>query len=545
MLNEALVALRAERLEDGLRLLLDAWRANRAPRVAALIDIVTEHLPARPALAGKTFADVQTAFVAVAGANDPADIPRLLTALPRGRVGQATARLRLLPTDDPRVSAGIIHLLDDPPFHKPSTRPFWERVLAVVVTIGDPRARAALTTARERVPARFAKLMATWLVEALGGAAARIGEAPSLDAADAAIADEIEALFHGDQRRARASQKTAEDFLAQIYEQPDDDAIRKVFADWLQDRGDPRGELIALQYARLEAPPTPAALRRERALLKEHGAPWQGALAPVLQKEGWVFERGFLDACWYDPKVAARAETVLGVREWATVRDVEFRNFAGGKTARAAELIRHPIMRSLRRVSGLWGVTARALALAKPPLALQHMGFMAAKLTGDDSDVLGEARGLPQLTSLSLEEARTFDPVRFRWVFQSPLGERLIALAADAGLPALVPWLAELHQHAGKKLGRFELVARGWRVTLTRDPRGWFSLARAVLEPQRWKIDDPLRQLCTYAIDHLPPTALTQLEVIVPERMQLVHEDSLRLRRSVERLTLEKVSLPP
>jgi uncharacterized protein (TIGR02996 family) len=31
-------------------------------------------------------------------------------------------------------------------------------------------------------------------------------------------------------------------FLATILEQPDDDTVRLVFADWLQDRGDPRAE---------------------------------------------------------------------------------------------------------------------------------------------------------------------------------------------------------------------------------------------------------------------------------------------------------------
>src|ERR1700722_7608798 len=35
-------------------------------------------------------------------------------------------------------------------------------------------------------------------------------------------------------------------FLEAIMEKPDDDSLRLVFADWLEERGDPRGELLRL-----------------------------------------------------------------------------------------------------------------------------------------------------------------------------------------------------------------------------------------------------------------------------------------------------------
>jgi uncharacterized protein (TIGR02996 family) len=37
------------------------------------------------------------------------------------------------------------------------------------------------------------------------------------------------------------------DFRHAIFEAPDDDVPRLLFADWLEDQGDPRGELIRLQ----------------------------------------------------------------------------------------------------------------------------------------------------------------------------------------------------------------------------------------------------------------------------------------------------------
>ena len=57
-------------------------------------------------------------------------------------------------------------------------------------------------------------------------------------------------LADPDAERKVAVAKTAEDFYAEIWAKPKDDGPREVFADWLIEQGDPRGELIALQIAR-------------------------------------------------------------------------------------------------------------------------------------------------------------------------------------------------------------------------------------------------------------------------------------------------------
>ena len=46
-------------------------------------------------------------------------------------------------------------------------------------------------------------------------------------------------------------------------------APRAVFADWLSERGDPRGEFITIQLARHEGRATDAMRKREAALLKK------------------------------------------------------------------------------------------------------------------------------------------------------------------------------------------------------------------------------------------------------------------------------------
>src|SRR5574341_989219 len=64
---------------------------------------------------------------------------------------------------------------------------------------------------------------------------------------------------------------------------PHDDAPRLVYADWLLDRGDPRGELIQIQCS----PRRYALAERIHALLDEHGAAWTGV--PHDPRVRWVF----------------------------------------------------------------------------------------------------------------------------------------------------------------------------------------------------------------------------------------------------------------
>ena len=66
----------------------------------------------------------------------------------------------------------------------------------------------------------------------------------------------------------RAANRAGEtELLAEIYAAPDDDAPRLVYADWLQERGDPRGEFIALQLERARGKARSGGRQREDALL--------------------------------------------------------------------------------------------------------------------------------------------------------------------------------------------------------------------------------------------------------------------------------------
>ncbi len=73
-------------------------------------------------------------------------------------------------------------------------------------------------------------------------------------------------------------------FVLHIRANPDDETARLIYADYLEERGDPRGELIRVQceLARLgvEDPLLPELTAREEELLAAHAEDW---LAPCAR----------------------------------------------------------------------------------------------------------------------------------------------------------------------------------------------------------------------------------------------------------------------
>jgi uncharacterized protein (TIGR02996 family) len=97
-------------------------------------------------------------------------------------------------------------------------------------------------------------------------------------------------------------------FLDRVCADPDDDAPRLIFADWLDERGDPRGEFIRVQVALARLPvgdPRRDTLAdREAALLARFHAPWSDPLKGIA---GWtVFRRGFVETVNIDGRTFLR-----------------------------------------------------------------------------------------------------------------------------------------------------------------------------------------------------------------------------------------------
>jgi len=113
-------------------------------------------------------------------------------------------------------------------------------------------------------------------------------------------------------------------FLERICADPEDDGPRLVFADWLDERNDPRGEFIRVQVALARTAaddPRARDLRdREATLLARYQAPWSDRLRGMAP---WTeFRRGFIETVNVEARVFLRRAGELF--RLAPVRHVRF-----------------------------------------------------------------------------------------------------------------------------------------------------------------------------------------------------------------------------
>ncbi|MGN6105752.1 MAG: DUF3553 domain-containing protein [Kofleriaceae bacterium] len=167
----------------------------------------------------------------------------------------------------------------------------------------------------------------------------------------------------------------APELLAQLLAQPDDLGVLEVVADALQSRGDPRGELIAMQLALRAgaADPSPLIKRRDELMLR---------LSPVLEpgeRCGWG--TGFVTRVELQVKSPARLSSM-------------------------AALWREPILSIVREVklSLATAYNGRAVAAALAPVAAQLRRFELEASYRLPSAVCELVGALPRLEHLGLTE---------------------------------------------------------------------------------------------------------------------------------------------
>jgi uncharacterized protein (TIGR02996 family) len=261
--------------------------------------------------------------------------------------------------------------------------------------------------------------------------------------------------------------------LDAIVRDPDADEPRRVYADWLIEEGDPRGEFIQAQCAlasadeELDDEKTRALRRRVRELLKEHRAAW---LAPVkkigLDPDCWTFERGFV------AKVGGGAGDVLKAAKQLKLAPLLDAVSVWLQTAAELDkIVASPLGKRLRRLdlsSSKKHVGAGAAAARLP--ALVGLELEDTALGAEDVRAIA---GRAQLRELAVRSCRllkgALEPLaaaRFRL-------RRLALPAAHAGA-ALGGWLASSKAIDGAvalQLAGNELGAEGVRRLLEADLR--------------------------------------------------------------------------
>jgi uncharacterized protein (TIGR02996 family) len=204
-------------------------------------------------------------------------------------------------------------------------------------------------------------------------------------------------------------------FLQAVLDAPDDDAPRLIYADWLEEQGDPRGEFIRIQCAlaqmdeaddhrwELEA--------RERQLLWQHSKGWAGPVRRYVKK--WRFRRGFVE------KITIRADRFLACADelmrLAPIRHVRFvaaERFLGD-LARCPQLARLSGL-DLRHHNHLDAQRLRPLLESK---RLKRLNELVLRGTGICNtaglQALAKSPVLANLTTLDVSDYRR-DPARGR-----------------------------------------------------------------------------------------------------------------------------------
>ena len=376
-----------------------------------MIELLSNRLKAPPLVRGKSN-EALGAWSTRAAKATPQDIPALLAVLADATSGDGLKRLRTIAKwmPDPRIDTALVDLIDRVPYRATSTRPFWTALFALAAKITDVRqlrrldalqADGVALTMQIWLRAKIATLRESTTAQRVNPKTREVGE--------------LAALLGP--RKLSVGSRNIEALLSAIYDAPDDDAPRLVYADALLERGDPRGELFALQ---MRGELDRDAKKREKELLDTHGKQWLGELAAVVMA-GFTFERGFLAECRIDNRHVDRVRKLAGRPAWATVRSI----------AGSALIALHPVMKGLRKLAftsyearnheGLTSSWRDLLIDTERPLeSLRYAGIQTDEHWED-----------------ALENNESVRPgVQGRWVYV-PEVQEVAALCSAAALPKL------------------------------------------------------------------------------------------------------------
>lgn len=200
--------------------------------------------------------------------------------------------------------------------------------------------------------------------------------------------------------------RSEHDFLDALRESPDDDELRLVFSDWLEDQDDGRADLLRLQVERRRlAPDDPAQaglVGRQHDLLRRAMHGWLAPLRPynvsLLRGNGLLavaMPEGHLRALDADQLRQPPWHWVDGLRLYGLSDE-----FAATFAAAALGHFRHlDLSANHLHLDGL-----RGLAAASHLARLTTLDLEKVNLPWDGGGLLGSAAWLPQLRGLNLAQ---------------------------------------------------------------------------------------------------------------------------------------------
>ena len=222
-------------------------------------------------------------------------------------------------------------------------------------------------------------------------------------------------------RRDSRAMLTNEELVAAVFDDPRADEPRLIYADWLLERGDPRGEFINLQFARHggQRADKKGPGERELELLSSHREAWIGTLRCITPVE---FRRGFV--------AKARLsgfDLDLENPEWSTIEELWI-EWADAAPDKATSLFRFLATRGLSVAAGLNAQVLANLLLGPPADAIVRLHVTA--LSAEENcrfhrliEKAADGGGLPNLAHLEIAgSVRFVNPL-----LVTPLGDAIRA----------------------------------------------------------------------------------------------------------------------
>lgn len=418
--------------------LLARWKDERAPELAELIERVSAQLP--PPKSWKLSRTDAAEF----------DLVAFLSTLTDGKFADSLSRILQFEhmDPDPRVAAALTRLIVTPPFTAQSSREFWNSLYAQLSDRhADPRTLDALKPLAKDYQATFGR---TKMGEAMERRVQALVKTLSERFATVPHADVTKQLAMLPAAKAAPtgpktkSGKSLEELLAAVYERPDDDGVREVYADALLEVGDPRGEFMTLQFKRARGEVlTPAEVKQEAALQKKHVKEWLGPLYDVLHTTHLEFRRGFLYAAQIRP-VGKAIPAARNHPAWSTVRELNMST--GGTNERGASLILQPNARRIRVLTNIVYLVLDELAASSGDGRELEVLDISWLPLGDGEGEYGEVAMRAWKATLTGKAFPKLRELRFGYEVSGHL-ERLEALWASPLVKRLerVRFLSQLH----------------------------------------------------------------------------------------------------
>ncbi|MBL8911807.1 MAG: TIGR02996 domain-containing protein, partial [Archangium sp.] len=377
-------------LEAELETLLALFQKTRQPRVADAIDRVSLDLAkARGPVPGKSVTAKLTAAAELAKKKDLADLGRITQVEWPGTWQKGLPLLRALLESypgDPRLEAHLAKTFAEPPWDSWASWGFFNVLHQALRSLTDTRLIPVLEAGDSRAhPGWYRRSFQSWVQATITRLKATTPA--ELSASDLAKLAPIEARYAEDKSREKEKARGEAELLEAIYARPNDPQARAVFADWLTERNDPRGECITLQ---LSPGRTRAQQSRLNALLKKHGADWAGSLDEWFVHDARRFELGFLVGGKLVERFPRPIEESLKDPLWKMVSALEVDRYG------------QPPISLVKQLRELHGVEPQAwvkVLNGKEPLELEVLTF--GRTWGDEAfNGLGECRAAKKLHTI-------------------------------------------------------------------------------------------------------------------------------------------------